>query len=106
MLFKLLLIYCFVLQDYKLCTRTYARRKSLKKLKRVGQLQNSSTALQSTDMSLAEEREGLSDKPPAEDNSVGAGQNTVSIPSRSDVLQACTVTSGLMAALGVFIRQV
>lgn len=33
-------------------------------------------------------------------------QTSVIVPSRSAVLQACTVTSGLIAALGVLIRQV
>ncbi|XP_028117001.1 uncharacterized protein LOC114314743 isoform X3 [Camellia sinensis] len=33
-------------------------------------------------------------------------KNSITIPSRSTVLQACTVTSGLIAALGVIIRQV
>ncbi|XP_020538993.1 uncharacterized protein LOC105644727 isoform X2 [Jatropha curcas] len=33
-------------------------------------------------------------------------ENSVNFPSRSDVLQACIVTSGLIAAFGVVIRQV
>lgn len=35
-----------------------------------------------------------------------APQNSSTIPTRSTVLQACTVTSGLIAALGIIIRQV
>ncbi|KAK7247355.1 hypothetical protein RIF29_42236 [Crotalaria pallida] len=35
-----------------------------------------------------------------------ADQNSNPTPSRSAVLQACTITSGLMAALGIVIRQV
>ncbi|KAH7856845.1 hypothetical protein Vadar_006134 [Vaccinium darrowii] len=34
------------------------------------------------------------------------GQKSVNMPSRGAVLQACTVTSGLIAALGIVIRQV
>ncbi|KAL3649837.1 hypothetical protein CASFOL_006240 [Castilleja foliolosa] len=33
-------------------------------------------------------------------------KNSILFPSRNDVLQACTVTSGLICALGVIIRQV
>lgn len=35
-----------------------------------------------------------------------AGQNSNFVPSRSAVLRACTITSGLIAALGIVIRQV
>ncbi|KAI4336637.1 hypothetical protein L6164_015137 [Bauhinia variegata] len=34
------------------------------------------------------------------------GHNSSTVPSRSTVLQACTITSGLIAALGIVIRQV
>lgn len=35
---------------------------------------------------------------------VSAAGKVVNIPSKGTVLQACTVTSGLIAALGVLIR--
>lgn len=59
----------------------------------------------------------VADSPPTKDDYVqdenmaysfenSVDQNTTIIPSRSTVLQACTVTSGLIAALGIIIRQV
>ncbi|KAJ6318883.1 hypothetical protein OIU76_014275 [Salix suchowensis] len=90
----------------KFCTRTFARRKSVKKWRRDEQSQNG-MALESTEKGLEKERVLLSDKSSLEDNSVESVQITVNnIASRSDVLQACTVTSGLIAALGILIRQV
>ncbi|KAJ6769236.1 CAAX AMINO TERMINAL PROTEASE FAMILY PROTEIN [Salix koriyanagi] len=87
----------------KFCTRTFARRKSVKKWRRDEQSQNGMT-LESTEKGLEKERVLLSDKSSLEDNSVESVQITVNnIASRSDVLQACTVTSGLIAALGILI---
>ena len=77
----------------------------MKKWRRDEQSQNG-MALESTEKGLEEERELLSDKSSLEDDSVESVQITVNnIASRSDVLQACTVTSGLIAALGILIRQ-
>uniref|UniRef100_A0A6N2N1R7 RING-type domain-containing protein n=1 Tax=Salix viminalis TaxID=40686 RepID=A0A6N2N1R7_SALVM len=85
----------------KFCTRTFARRKSVKKWRRDEQSQNG-MALERTEKGLEEERVLLSDNSSLEDDSAESVQTTVSnIASRSDVLQACTVTSGLIAALGV-----
>lgn len=90
----------------KFRTRTFARRKSVKKWTRDERSQNG-IALESTEKGLEEERVVLSDKSSLEDNSVESVQSTLNnIASRSDVLQACTVTSGLIAALGISIRQV
>lgn len=90
----------------KFRTRTYARRKSVRKWTRDERSQNG-IALESTEKGLEEERVVLSDKSSLEDNSVEPVQSTLNnIASRSDVLQACTVTSGLIAALGILIRQV
>lgn len=90
----------------KFRTRTYARRKSVRKWTRDERSQNG-IALESTEKGLEEERVVLSDKSSLEDNSVEPVQSTLNnIASRSDVLQACTVTSGLIAALGLLIRQV
>ncbi|KAG6764674.1 hypothetical protein POTOM_032155 [Populus tomentosa] len=86
----------------KFRTRTFARRKSVKKWTRDERSQNG-IALESTEKGLEEERVVLSDKSSLEDNSVGSVQSTLNnIASRSDVLQACTVTSGLIAALELF----
>ncbi|KAJ6689123.1 hypothetical protein OIU85_005522 [Salix viminalis] len=90
----------------KFCTRTFARRKSVKKWRRDEQSQNG-MALERTEKGLEEERVLLSDNSSLEDDSAESVQTTVNnIASRSDVLQACTVTSGLIAALGILIRQV
>ncbi|XP_011029600.1 PREDICTED: uncharacterized protein LOC105129308 [Populus euphratica] len=90
----------------KFRTRTFARRKSVKKWTRDERSQNG-IALESTEKGLEEERVVLSDKSSLDDNSVEPVQSTLNnIASRSDVLQACTVTSALIAALGILIRQV
>ncbi|KAL5760022.1 hypothetical protein ACOSQ2_018860 [Xanthoceras sorbifolium] len=84
--------------------KAFASRKSVKKLKRDGKL------------GLVEEI-NAANKSAAEDgyvkdgNSVSsvdnlASQELTNIPSRSSVLQACAVTCGFIAALGVIIRQV
>ncbi|XP_059447467.1 uncharacterized protein LOC132178906 [Corylus avellana] len=84
----------------RLKTRAFASRKSVKKLRSDGQPPKS-----------------IVDSPPTKDNYVqddnmvdsfenSAAPNSATIPSRSTVLQACTVTSGLIAALGIIIRQV
>ncbi|GMY26401.1 hypothetical protein FCV25MIE_21643 [Fagus crenata] len=85
---------------FRFNTRAFASRKSVKKLRRDGQPPKS-----------------VADSPPTKDDYVqdekmaysfenSVDQNTTIIPSRSTVLQACTVTSGLIAALGIIIRQV
>lgn len=85
--------------------RAFASKKSVKKLKRDRQLR------------LAEESNGVADRSGTEDDYVNDGskasaddilasQTLENIPSRSNVLQACTVTCGLITALGLIIRQV
>jgi hypothetical protein len=87
-------------QGLRLSTRAFASRNSVKKLRRDGQPPKS-----------------VVDSPPTKDNYVqddnmvdsfenSAAPNSATITSRSTVLQACTVTSGLIAALGIIIRQV
>ncbi|KAI9170467.1 hypothetical protein LWI28_028490 [Acer negundo] len=84
--------------------KAFASRKSVKKLKRDRKL------------GLVEES-NVEDKSAAEDDSVIDGNSVSSVddfaskkltnfPQRSSVLQACTVTCGFIAALGVIIRQV
>ncbi|KAM7487215.1 hypothetical protein LguiB_024699 [Lonicera macranthoides] len=65
------------------------------------------------------ENDGLADDSPTGDDHVQENDNmasidnlgsknttSITIPSRGSVVQACTVTSGFIAALGVIIRQV
>ncbi|KAK9188771.1 hypothetical protein WN944_020176 [Citrus x changshan-huyou] len=84
--------------------RTFASKKSVKKFKRDRQLR------------LAEKGNGVAHRSRTEDDFVNdeseessddnfASQTLGTIPSRSNVLQACTVTCGLITALGVIIRQ-
>uniref|UniRef100_A0A2C9USU0 CAAX prenyl protease 2/Lysostaphin resistance protein A-like domain-containing protein n=1 Tax=Manihot esculenta TaxID=3983 RepID=A0A2C9USU0_MANES len=90
----------------RFCTRTFARQKSVKKLRRDVQSPNR-MALKSTRKSLEDENKILSDGSSLEsNNNVEVMQNSLNFPSRSAVLQACTVTSGAIAALGILIRQV
>ncbi|XP_050206306.1 uncharacterized protein LOC126655940 [Mercurialis annua] len=80
----------YSIKEYKLCTRAFAKQqKSVKKL------QNHGISLKKSggDESSRNEEDRISEK-------------SVIIASRNAVLQACTVTSGLLAALGFLIRQV
>ncbi|XP_015894484.3 uncharacterized protein LOC107428466 isoform X2 [Ziziphus jujuba] len=84
----------------KFSPRAFASRKSFKKLKKDGTQKRKSV----TDSSSSNDY-GQDDKKvdPSENLTE---QKLISIPSRSSVLQACTVTSGLIAAFGIIIRQV
>ncbi|XP_022726450.1 uncharacterized protein LOC111282576 isoform X1 [Durio zibethinus] len=91
--------------------RAFAGRKSMKKLRREGQPRESVTL--PNKQTLPEDSSVLADTSPSKDDDIKNGksvysapQNSISIPSRSNVLQACTITSGLIAALGLIIRQV
>ncbi|XVE92264.1 hypothetical protein REPUB_Repub01dG0081600 [Reevesia pubescens] len=94
----------------KFSIRAFASRKSMKKLRREGQPRKTIT-LQTKD-TLPEESSVLADTSPSKDDNSNEGnsghspQNSISLPSRSNVLQACTITSGFIAALGLIIRQV
>lgn len=99
-------------QGTKLSIRAFASRKSMKKSKRMGQPRKS-VSLQ-TKETLPEDGSVLADTSSLDGDNIDDGNNNVysapqdsiSIPSRSNVLQACTITSGLIAALGLIIRQV
>ncbi|KAK9276555.1 hypothetical protein L1049_006089 [Liquidambar formosana] len=95
--------------------RTFASQNSVKKLRR-GRKGNRVVTPQ-TNKNLSNEYEGVADSSPSEDDYIqdnkkassidnSVVQNSITIPSRSTVLQACTFTSGLLAALGILIRQV
>uniref|UniRef100_A0A5B7BB38 CAAX prenyl protease 2/Lysostaphin resistance protein A-like domain-containing protein n=1 Tax=Davidia involucrata TaxID=16924 RepID=A0A5B7BB38_DAVIN len=105
----------------KLCSgfganiRAFASRNSVKKLRRQGEERNNVTT--QPNKSRSNEYDGMTERSPSgddyvQDNSKMSsfdnldGQKSIAIPSRSSVLQACTVTSSLIAALGVTIRQV
>ncbi|XWS69136.1 hypothetical protein CRYUN_Cryun04dG0153700 [Craigia yunnanensis] len=95
----------------KFSPRAFASRKSMKKLRREGQPRESVTLR--TKQTLPEDSSVLADASPSVDDNIKDGnsvysspQNSISIPSRSNVLQACTITSGLIATLALIIRQV
>ncbi|XP_021893840.1 uncharacterized protein LOC110811606 isoform X2 [Carica papaya] len=85
----------------KLRMRAFATRKAAKKLRRGGQRGGNSSKSPS-DENLSEENDSVEERSPLESDD---SQNTVAVASRNNVLQACIITSGLIAALGVTIRQ-
>ncbi|KAB2084344.1 hypothetical protein ES319_A05G328100v1 [Gossypium barbadense] len=95
----------------KFSARAFASRKPMKKSRREGRPSKSFTL--QTKETLPEDINGLADMHPSNDGNTNNGKSVdstppdiISIPSRSNVLQACTITSGLIAALGLIIRQV
>nr|KJB60989.1 hypothetical protein B456_009G334200 [Gossypium raimondii] len=95
----------------KFSARAFASRKPMKISRREGRLSKSFTL--QTKETLPEDINGLADMCPSKDGNNNNGKSVdstppdiISIPSRSNVLQACTITSGLIAALGLIIRQV
>ncbi|KHG17828.1 putative yyaK [Gossypium arboreum] len=94
----------------KFSARAFASRKPMKKSRREGRPSKSFTL--QTKETLPEDINGLADMHPSKDGNTNNGKSVdstppdiISIPSRSTVLQACTITSGLIAALGLIIRQ-
>lgn len=105
----------FVVQRYRANIRTFASQNSVKKLRRGRKA--SRVVTPQTNKNLSIEYEGVADSSPSEDDDIqdnkkassidnSVVQNSITIPSRRTVLQACTFTSGLLAALGILIRQV
>ncbi|KAF8096393.1 hypothetical protein N665_0309s0020 [Sinapis alba] len=83
---------------FKFDVRASSSRKSLKKLRRESQQGKDITT-----RTLTEEEEVI---PQGDDNSTSKDSINVAVAApRDKVLQACTVTSGLMAALGLVIRK-
>lgn len=94
----------------KFCSRlkanikALASRKAVKKVQKVGDARKLAQP--------TKEANSVADKPTSiEDyvqpnNFTSTFHNSANISSRSTVLKACTITSGLIAALGVLIRQV
>lgn len=83
--------------------KAFATRKSANK-KRISKEEKKDAVLQTSNGSPLDDNTTGSLPPKIE--SYGADDSLASIPSKSSVLQACTVTSGLIAALGLGIRQV
>ncbi|XP_059657776.1 uncharacterized protein LOC132304216 isoform X2 [Cornus florida] len=87
--------------------RAFASRNSVKKLKRRSEARKNANP----PPNRLEGGSPSGDDYAQDDNKMSSvenldGQSSITIPSRSAVLQACTVTSGLITALGVTIRQV
>ncbi|XP_070671177.1 uncharacterized protein [Malus domestica] len=80
--------------------RAFASRNSVKKLRRDGQARK-----KVADKSIASEDDCVKNDENVESSVNLAAEELVAFPSRGAVLQACTVTSGLIAALGIIIRQ-
>ncbi|KAL8150107.1 hypothetical protein V2J09_019915 [Rumex salicifolius] len=92
--------------------KVFATRKSAKKLNKSGGVQKD-VVLQTSNVIPGDDNTNDSLPPKIqsfeEDDSLANNKERVSsasIPSRSSVLQACIVTSGLIAALGLGLRQV
>lgn len=90
--------------------RAFASQKSVKNFRRQREAQKDLTP--QLNRSPSDEKDGLAPGDIVEDSNKESSvenldvQKSVKIPSRGAVLQACTVTSGLIAALGIAIRQV
>ena len=111
-------LFLFILQGLEGKIKAFASRKtrnSVKKLRKDQQARKNLTF--QTNKIIPDEDDGLDNVFSSEDDSVRddskvspidnlASPDSMPIPSRGTVLQACTVTSGLIAALGIIIRQV
>lgn len=92
------------MQRLKANIKALASRKAVKKVQKVGDARKLAQP--------TKEANSVADKPTSiEDyvqpnNFTSTFHNSANISSRSTVLKACTITSGLIAALGVLIRQV
>lgn len=94
-------MYALLLQGPKFSPRAFASRKSVKISNKDGQLPRKRVIDSSP--SSDDYLQGDKEEDPSENSTE---KKLLAIPSRSTVLQACTVTSGLIAALGIIIRQV
>ncbi|XP_050117534.1 uncharacterized protein LOC126595199 [Malus sylvestris] len=80
--------------------RAFASRNSVKKLRRDGQARK-----RVADKSIASEDDSVKNDKKVESSDNLAAEEFLVFPSRGAVLRACTATSGLIAALGIIIRQ-
>ena len=88
------------MQGFRFDTRAFASQNSVKKLRRNRQPPEIVADIPPTKDDYVQDENSAS----SFENSVD--QNSTINPSRSTVLQACTITSGLIAALGIILRQV
>lgn len=108
------IFFLFVLQGIGGKVKAFASRNSVNKLRKDRQAHKILTF--QTSKIVSAEDDGLKDSFSSEDDSVTdnklspidnlAASDSITIPSRGTVLQACSITSGLIAALGIIIRQV
>lgn len=93
----------YYIQGFKFDVRASSSRKSLKKLRRESQQGKDITTRNVTEEEVSSPRfeEAQVDTSTSKDST-----DVVVVAPRDKVLQACTVTSGLMAALGLIIRKV
>lgn len=78
--------------------RAFAKQNQDKSLRKGRRSKQSDTSL--PNKTLKDDHDNIPSIPSLADD------NTPLVPSRSTVLQACTVTSGLICGLGVIVRQV
>ncbi|KAF9591578.1 hypothetical protein IFM89_004632, partial [Coptis chinensis] len=98
------------LQSFGVVVKSFASRKSVKKSKKDGKLCTSRTK-KVEDSAVVDKSSARDDLLVGQSNGVSlndnlVGENLISSTPREVVLQACTVTSGLILALGLVIRQV
>lgn len=82
--------------------KAFARQNQDKSLRKRRRSKQSDTSL--PNKTLKDDQDNIPSIPLLADDDVQ--ENTPLVPSRSTVLQACTVTSGLICGLGVIVRQV
>lgn len=100
----------FYLQGVKFDVRSSSSRKSLKKLRRESQQGKDITRSSVTkeEEEAAQVSSPRSEETQVDDTSTSKGSvaDVAAVAPRDKVIQACTVTSGLMAASGLIIRTV
>ncbi|CAN6464381.1 unnamed protein product [Victoria cruziana] len=84
---------------------TLARYKSKKRNKRTEELSKNENSKGYED-GFTTSRSAITEDNISDGNNDGAGNDSVPIPARATVLQACTSTSAILVALGLAIRQV
>lgn len=92
-------------QEFQANKRVYASKSSPKKLRKAKEAQK--IVNPRLPEGAPDEQNEVTDKSPSTDSINNLeSQASVAIASRSSVLQACTVTSGLIAFVGIILRQV
>lgn len=104
---QIILLSDYNLQGFKFEVSASSSRKSLKKLKREAQ-QGKLITKNVDKKTVTEEEEVAQVSSPKfkETQDTSISKDSIEVAPRDKVLQACTITSGLMAALGLIIRTV